>query len=142
VPDAAGQTGGYVFVNSSVPLYGVGMVGANNFAFLAGTTPIRMPDGFNLPASTVAPSIIGVTSRASNETATDVLAGTSLRIVASNAPNDSAFVFGSRSVTPEPFGPGLGVFYVDVPAVEPGFVKMKIRTASGLESAPITLHVL
>src|ERR1051326_9030800 len=134
IPEAAGQTSGYLVIHSSLPIYAVGMLGANNGAFLASMSPTQPPDTFT-PNPIVLTPKINITNPG-----TDVQPGTTLRVSVDYTGNDVTFLLGDQVLPARQLVP-YSAFVMTIPAVEPGTVKLRVRT-NGLESDPVTLHVL
>ena len=133
IPEAAGQTTGYLVIHSSLPVYAVGVLGANNGAFLATMSPIQPPDTFT-PNPIVPLPKINV-----NFPGTDVQPGTTLRVSIDNIGSDATFLLADQVVPARPLIP-YGTFFITVPTIEPGTVNLRVRT-NGFESDPVTLHV-
>jgi hypothetical protein len=134
LPDAVGQ-GGYLVVRSSVPLYGVGMIGSLNNSFLAGMAPSRVPDAFVPSAAAVAATI------ARTEPGNDVQPGSLLTVFLMNPLPNPTFVIAGQVLNARQLGP-IGLAYeLNVPAIEPGSVSLTVRS-NGRESAPVALRVL
>lgn len=136
IPEAAVQTGGYFFVRSSTPIYGIAMLGAAN-TYLASMPPSRVPDAFAPSALAATPAITHVDSAAA------IQQGMTLRVSVANLVGDQAptFLLGGQALNSR-LGPGFASSYlVDIPATEPGFANLSVRT-NGLESAPVPLRVL
>jgi len=135
LPDAAGQTNGYVVVRSSTPLFGLELLGAVNNNYLATLPPTRMADSFSPNPFLVTPTIARV------EPGTDIQAGTVLRVSLLNDLADPTFLLGGRTLTVRQLGP-IGLSYeVNVPVMEPGFANLIVRS-EGVESAPVVLRVV
>ena len=133
IPEAAGQSSGYLVIRSSLPIYAVGMLGANNGAFLASMSPSQPPDSFTPNPLVVLPKI-NVT-----DPGTDVQPGTTMRLSVDNAGSDVTFLLGDQVVPARQLVP-YSVFFITIPAIEPGTVNLRVRT-NGLESEPVKLHV-
>ena len=133
IPQTAGQTSGYLVIHSSLPIYSIGMLGANNGAFLASMSPSQPPDAFTPDPIVVLPKI-NIT-----DPGTEVQPGTGLRVSVDNSANDATFFLGDQIVPARQLVP-YSVFFITIPAIEPGTVNLRVRT-NGLESDPVTLHV-
>ncbi|MBI4472495.1 MAG: PPC domain-containing protein [Acidobacteria bacterium] len=136
VPEAYRHNQGYILIRSSVAVFGVEMVGsANGDEFLASIPPSRVSD--RVIASPIIPRPI--ISQLEPESA--VRPGDSLRIWAPNVVGEVAVLLGDQVVPSRLLTPFGGVFVIDVPALEPGFVSVRIKN-NGLESAPFPLQIL
>ncbi|HYR43084.1 MAG TPA: DUF5719 family protein [Terriglobia bacterium] len=133
IPDGTG-TNGYIVVHSSVPVYSAGLLGANNRAYLATIAPARPPDAFTPNRIVSMPRIYII------DPGTDVQAGTTLRVSVVNVGEDGTFLLGDQIVTGRQAGP-FPVFSIDIPAIEPGSVKLHVRSR-GVDSDPVTLHIV
>jgi hypothetical protein len=133
IPEAAGQTSGYLVIHSSLPIYAVGMLGANNGTFLASMSPTQPPDGF-------APSPIVLLPQISiPDSGTNVQPGTTLRVSLDYSGSDATFLLGDQVVPARQQVP-YSVYFITIPSIEPGTVNLRVRI-NGLESDPVTLHV-
>ena len=111
----------------------MGMLGANNGAFLASMPPSQAPEGF-------APNpIVALPKIAINEPGTDVQPGTTMRVTIDRAGSDVTFLLGDQPVSARQLIP-FNVFFITIPAMEPGTVNLRVRT-NGLESEPVKLHI-
>lgn len=135
VPEASGQTEGYVFMRSSIPIYGVGMLGAWDGAVLASMPPTRTADSFAPSAIPVLPRITRI------DPGTDVRPGVTLRVATTNLTGEASFLLGDQTVPARLLAPGTAIFVLDVPQIEPGFVNLRVRS-NGVESAAVRLRVL
>ncbi len=135
IPRAAGENGGYVFVRSTVPVWGTGIIGSRNYDFLAAMPASRIPDALLPAAIPVTPAITLV------DPGTEVRPGAALRITVSNLAADAVFTVGGQRVEGRSIAPGIPVFAVTVPALEPGSVKLRVRS-NGVESSPVPLRIL
>src|SRR5262249_52033523 len=133
--EVAGQTGGYLYMTSSVPVYTVATIGASNAAFLASLPPNLPPAAFRPGAVTAVLEIVRV------EPSTDVPPGTRVRITTINSGNDATFVLGGQTLNSQQVGPGVEQYTMVIPAIEPGSANLVLRS-NGLESQPVALHVL
>ena len=134
IPEAAGLTSGYLVIHSSLPIYTVGMLGANNGAFLA-TMPANQPPETFTPNPIVTLPKINIA-----DPGTDVQPGTNLRVSVDGLGNDVTFLLGDQVVAARQQIP-YSVFSITIPAIEPGTVHLRVRT-NGLESDPVTLNIL
>jgi hypothetical protein len=134
IPEVADQPGGYLVLRSSIPVYGLGLLGAMNNAFIAGISGDPVPDGFAPNPLTAAPSIVRV------EPGTDVQPGSLVRVVLSNVAANPAIIISGQVVTPRQIGPLNPAYEFTMPSFEPGFVTLTVRS-NNLESAPKTLRV-
>jgi hypothetical protein len=135
VPDALGQTSGYVVIRSSTPLFGVGLLGAANNSFLASMSPSRMPDAFAPSPMGLTPAIVRV------DPGTDVQPGMTLRVSLLNALTDPTFLLGGQALSMRQVGPIGSTYEVTVPPIELGSANLTVRS-NGLESPPVSLRVL
>jgi hypothetical protein len=133
VPQAAGQTSGYIVVRSSLPVYAMGMLGGSNGAFLASMPPKRPPDAF-APNPVVLLPKITIADPGAN-----VQVGTTMRVSVDYLTGDATFLLGDQIVPARQLVP-YTVYFIDIPAIEPGSVNLRVRS-NGLESDPVTLHV-
>jgi hypothetical protein len=133
IPEAVGQAGEYLVIHSSLPVYSVGMLGANNGAFLASMSPGQPPDAF-APNPIVPVPKINIT-----DSGTDVQPGTALRLSIDNLGSDVTFLLGDQVVPARQLVP-FNTFLLTIPNIEPGTIHLRVRT-NGLESDPVTLHV-
>lgn len=131
----ASQSNGYVVLRSSTPLYGVGLLGAFNNAFIASMPSNPVPDGFAPAPFVVTPTIARV------EPGTDVQTGTTLRVSLLNDIVDPRFFIGGRALNARQLGP-IGLSYeMSIPTMEAGFANLTVRSG-GIESTPVVLKVL
>src|SRR5262249_27729856 len=93
------QSNGYIILRSSTPLYGVGLLGAFNNAFITSMPANPMPDGFAPAPFAVTPAIARV------EPGTDVQTGTTLRVSLLNDVVDPRFFIDGRSLNARQLGP-------------------------------------
>ena len=135
LPDAAGQTSGYIVIRSSTPLYGMAIFGAVNNSFLAGMPPSRMPDAFAPSPVAPLPGIVRI------EPGTDVQPSTTLRVTLLNVLTDPTFSISGQVLNARPVGPISLTYEMTVPAIEPGFASLTVR-GNGMESAAVGLRVL
>ncbi|HYR90215.1 MAG TPA: PPC domain-containing protein [Terriglobia bacterium] len=132
LPTSPGQ-GGYVFVQSSAALYGIGMLGTSNGRFLTSVAPRASADAF-LPSPVASrPAIISVDPRI------DVRPGTTLQVKVINVVGDPVFSLNGQTISSRLLPPAA--FAVDIPALEAGSANLSVRS-NGLESAPFALFVL
>jgi hypothetical protein len=131
--ESVSRDGDYIFVHSSAPIYGIGMVGATN-SFAAALTPAASPISF-APVDMNAVAVI-----LSVDPGTDVRPGMTLRVSA-NVPGDAVFDLSGQPVPTRQLAPGTPTFFVDVPAIEPGFATLRLHN-NGLDSPPFVLHIL
>ncbi len=132
LPNSTGQ-GGYVFVQSSAALYGIGMLGSSNGRFLTSVPPWRSSDTF-LPSPIASrPAIISV------DPGTDIRAGMTVQVNVANVAGDPVFLLNGQTLASRLLLPST--FAVEVPAVEAGSANLSVRS-NGLESAPVPVLVL
>jgi hypothetical protein len=134
VPDSFPQ--GFVTIQSTVPIYGVEILAADN-AFDAAQSPLRLPLRYQPGPAIPAPRILNVLSQ-------DTLDGRKqLRIVGENFDSNALLYVGGKLV------PILSIAatdtqtqaFADFPQpLEPGFINVKIR-ANGIDSNAFPLGV-
>ena len=131
-PKSASETSGYVVIRSSLPVYTVGILAASSGAFSSSIPPSRAPDTFVPNPIVVLPKLTILDPPAY------VQAGTTLRLLVENVADDATFLLGDQTLSSRqsPFG----IFVIDIPAVEPGFADLRVRS-SGMESDPVALRV-
>jgi hypothetical protein len=134
-PEATLPTAGYFYFSSSVPIYSIATFGATNYAFLTSLPPGRVPDSFSPNATTVVPEIWRV------EPGTEVRSGMTLRVSAGNFVDEPTFILGGQVLNARQLAPGMALYTMEVPAIEPGFANLIVRS-KGMESQPIVLRVL
>jgi hypothetical protein len=133
LPDVLNQTGSYVFVRSSVPIYST--------AFLIGGTTFLA----NVPPGAVSaayvPDSAGTTPRIL-ETNSDVRPNSVIRVTVQAATSDDAvFTIGSQIVPiVQRVSAIAGTFDLQLPALDPGFVYLRVH-ANGADSPPVALRV-
>jgi hypothetical protein len=132
-PGRASRTGDYLLVAAAAPLYAGELIEASDGR--AAILPTVVSDSFRPLRAPMIPVITQVGP------VTDVRPGTRLRIGTSNWSGDGTFLLGDVPVSAARMAPGFAVFNLDVPAVEPGFVNLRVRGSNG-ESEPVTLRVL
>ena len=134
-PEALGETSGYIVVRSSTALYGTGMIAALNNSLLAGIPPAGVPGAY-------APNPVGSTPSITRvEPGVDVVPGMTLQLSLRNVPTDVTFLLSGQVLVPRQMGP-IGLSYeVTIPAMEPGFASLTVRS-NGIESTPIRLRIL
>lgn len=135
LPESIGRTGDYLLLSSTVPLYGTEVVGGIDGQVIASVLPGPVPDSFAPNAVPVTPIISGILPGKT------VRPGMKLRISTSNWSGDGIFLLGDQPLLVTRLAPGFSVFTLDVPAIEPGFVNLRIRGANG-DSLPVVLNVL
>jgi hypothetical protein len=133
VPQAAGQTSGYIVIHSSLPVFTMGMLGANSGAFMASMPPKRPFDAFTPNPVVLLPKIT-VTDPGPN-----VQVGTTIRVAVDYLAGDATFLLGDQIVSGRQLLP-YPAYSIDIPPIEPGSVNLRVRS-NGLESDPVTLHV-
>ncbi len=131
IPDVVGQTSGYIFLHSSVPIYGLAILGGANNAFVAGMPPSRVPDGFAPADSVPAPVIARV------DPGTDVLPGMTLRVTLLRAVTDATFTIAGQAVNARQLGAISLSYEMTVPALEPGFANLVVRSNGVQSSVPL-----
>jgi hypothetical protein len=135
IPEAAGRNDGFMYVRSSPGVYGVEMLGGKNLRFLATVAPERMNSDYVPAVVPVLPKISSV------DPGVEILAGTTLRLTVSGATGDTQVLLGNLTIAPRFPAPSLTLMLVDVPNIEPGYAKLRIRVR-GVESDAITIHIL
>ncbi len=134
-PESLGQGGGFISIRSSAGIYGVEMLSAANLRFVATVVPQRLNQDFTPTPNRNLPKITR------SEPDTVIGPGDTLRLAISEISVDTQVLIGSFTLTPRFPLPGLNVLTVEVPAVEPGFVNVRVRV-HGIESEPLTMQVL
>jgi hypothetical protein len=134
-PTRQSRAGDYLLVRSSAPLLGNEIIEASAGRALAGMVPKPVSNSFRPSAAPAVPAITEVSP------GTDVRPGMNLRIATSNWSGEGTFLLGDVVLPAVRLAPGFTVFTLDVPAIEPGYVSLRIRSASG-QSAPVVLHIL
>jgi hypothetical protein len=136
VSQAAGRNQGYVFIRSTVPLWSFGVLSARNARdFLAAMPPAsRVPDRFAPNALAAVPAVTVI------EPGLNVQSGATLRVSVAGLSGEPLFSIGGQMVPHRALAPGGSAFTVIVPAVEPGLVKLRVRSG-GVESAPLALRI-
>lgn len=132
LPDVLNRSGSYVFVRSSLPLYGVGMVTSPNTVV------------FQIPAASVpsafSPDAAGTTPRIQLDPGTPVQANSTLRLTATGG---DVFSIDNQVVPSRLLAPGTSIFMVSLPALEPGLVNLRLHSnTTGADSPPLPLQVL
>jgi hypothetical protein len=134
VPAARELDGAFTYFESSVPVYATAMFGSTNGRFLANVGPNPPPSGFSPSAVTPTPSILSVAPAV-------IRPGDVLQISTLNVRGEVQMLLGGQTVPFEPGAPGSGLFFVAVPAIDPGFVNLRLRS-DGIESRSVQLRVL
>jgi hypothetical protein len=132
--EARGRNGTYLFVHSSEQIYGVDLVGGAGNTFQATVLPGRVPNAYVPSPIVPAPAIVTL------DPGTDVRPGMTLNIAVANLDNVT-FVIADQVIVPRQLAPGIPSFMFEVPALDPGYVSLRVRS-NGLDSAPILLHIL
>src|SRR5215813_13320099 len=135
LPEAAGETSGYIVMRSSTRLFGTAMIAALNNSLLAVIPPVPIPDAFTAGPVVLMPTIVSV------EPGFDVQPGATLRLSVQNHATDATFVISGQVLTARQIGPTGLTYEVTIPSLEPGFATLTVRS-NGLESAPKRLRVL
>jgi hypothetical protein len=134
VPGALNQTGTYVFVRSSVPVYSTAFV-ASGSTFFANVAPGLVSPGFF-------PDAVGTTPRIQLAGSSDVTSGSSIRVtVVAATSNDAVFTIGSQTVPYQQVSAIAGIFQLQLPALDTGFVYLRVH-ANGADSPAVALRVL
>ena len=135
LPDVVNQTGSYVFVRSSVPIYSTEVI-ISGSTFLA-----DVPGGVVSPA--FVPDNVGTTPRIRVESSTtDVRSGSSIRVtVLATTSDDAVFTIGTQVLNFRRISAIAGIFELDLPALETGFVNLRVH-ANGADSPAVPLHIL
>ena len=133
--EGAGDVSGYVVVRSSVPIYGVEVAGDTTNKYLAGMAPNAVPDAFTPGEIAFIPSITRIEPA-------EIRQGITLRVSIASLTADEVFILGGQVLpAPRQLAPGIPQYQVEVPAVEPGFINLVVRS-NDIESAPVPLRVL
>jgi Family of unknown function (DUF5719) len=135
LPEAAGETSGYIVMRSSTRLFGTAMIAALNNSLLAEIPPAPIPNAFTPGPVVMMPTIVSV------EPGFDVQPGATLRLSVQNLATDATFVISGQVLTARLIGPTGLTYEVTIPSLEPGFATLTVRS-NGLESAPKRLRVL
>ena len=135
LPDVVNQTGSYLFVRSSVPIYSTEVI-ISGSTFLA-----DVPGGVVSPA--FVPDNVGTTPRIRVESSTtDVRAGSSIRVtVLATTSDDAVFTIGTQVLNFRRISAIAGIFELDLPVLETGFVNLRVH-ANGADSPAVPLHIL
>jgi hypothetical protein len=136
LPDVVNQTGSYVFVRSSVPIYST--------AFLfSGTTFLTNVAPGAVPAAGYVPDTAGTTPRIRLESSGDVRSNSIIQVTLLSAvsSDDAVFTIGSQIVPILTRSSAIGgTFDLQLPSLEPGFVYLRVH-ANGADSPPVALRV-
>lgn len=135
IPRAVDSAGGYVFVRSSIPVWSTAIIGGWNYDFLATMPASRMTDSFAPNPFLSSPAITTM------DPSDGVRPGATLRVSVADLAGDAVFSIAGQVIPARPLAPGFPVFTMTIPNVEPGFVKLRVRS-NGLESAPVPLRIL
>ena len=136
LPQVTDQDGGYILIRSSVALYGIEMLGETSSQSLASVSLLRAFDSFATNPILPAPVITNV------EPGPDLRPGMTIRVDVAGPLGDTVFLLGDQVVPATRLAwPGTVTFFLDIPAIEPGLVNLRLR-ADGMELAPVLLHVL
>ena len=127
---------GTLVLRSSSPVYGIEIIAGVGSGFLGAIEGATLPVGFRLDA--VAVSRPTITSVAPEE----VRSGDTLQIRGTGFDSGSTLLFDGRVIDVDFFFSAFGVLSAEVPDREPGYVGLRIRSASGTESEPHTILVL
>ncbi len=126
--------GGLLLLESS-ELYGLEIVGDEGGGLLAAVEPGSLTADFEPKPSTARPELVDVSPLEGRT-------GDSIRIRTSNVGDDGTVFLGDRPLTARFLAPGIAIQVVDIPAIEPGFVDLRVRSADGRESDPVPILVL
>ena len=127
--------GGFLSVESSAALYGVEVVANENGGVLAAVEPSPVAPGFAPTPTEVRPTLLEVSPLQARS-------GDPIRIRASNVGDSGTVLIGNRPVAARFLAPGIAIQVVDIPDIEPGFVDLRVRSADGRESDPVSILVL
>ena len=127
---------GTLVLRSSSPVYGIEIIAGVESGFLGAIEGTTLPVGFRLDA--VAASRPTITSVVPEE----VRSGDTLQIRGTGFDSGSTLLFDGRVMDVDFFFSAFGVLSAEVPDREPGYVDLRIRSASGTESEPHTILVL
>jgi hypothetical protein len=132
LPDAVNQAGSYVFLRSSSPIYGVGMVTSPN-TIVFQVPPAAVPPAF-------VPDPAGTTPRIQLSAGTLVQPNSSMRVTVTSG---EVFTIDNKVVPSRLLAPGASTFILTLPVLEPGFVNLRVHSnATGADSPPVPLRVL
>jgi hypothetical protein len=132
IPEAAYQNDGFIYIHSSIGIYGVEMLGGKNLRFLATVAPHRMTSDFIPNTIPDLPQITRI------EPGLEIVPGSSLRLTVTGATGDTQVLLGNLALVPRFPSPDLATMIVNVPpAIELGYARV-----SGVESPALTLHIV
>ena len=126
--------GGLLALESSA-IYGLEIVGDEVGGLLAAVEPRFLASDFEPKPSTVRPVLVEVFPLEGRS-------GDSIRIRTANLGDDGTVFIGDRPLTTRFLAPGIAIQDVDIPDIEPGFVDLRLRSANGRESDPVSILVL
>ena len=127
---------GTLVLRSSSPLYAVEIVGGAESEFLGAIEGGTLPLGFESDGVVVVrPSITSVEPQ-------QVRPGDTVQIRATDLEPGSTLLFGGRGVETSLFLSAFGVVTVDVPDAATGYLDIRIRSVSGVESEPYRILVM
>jgi Bacterial pre-peptidase C-terminal domain len=125
---------GFISIQSTAAIYGLEFIDVNGNASEAGIGPRRLARGFQAPPVVGTPRILKVDVFDSPEGIRR------LKIIGENIDNSPTALVGGRSVPLTPVSASGGEYTADLPALEPGFINVKVRTG-GLESESYSLGI-
>jgi hypothetical protein len=135
LPDVLNESGSYVFLRSSAPIFGVGMVTSPNTVIFE-VPPAAVPAAFT-------PDPAGTTPRIQLDSGTAVQSNSTLRISVTATSYDLVFSVDNQIISSRQIAPGVPTFIVTLPTLEPGYVNLRMYSIStGADSPPVALHVL
>ncbi len=134
VPGFGAGTNGFIWLRSSVPIYGVEVLAGLENEFLTTVTPRTPPSGYAPGPVSLPPALLSIEPR------NFIREGMVLQILAANIAEQASLLIGGRAI-PLQATATPGIYAAVVPPVEVGLVKVRLRSA-GLESAPVELQVL
>ena len=125
---------GWLGIESSTGIYSTVTVGESSGAYIAAVEPQILPAAFEFNDTTGRPVLVSISPL-------ETLPGERLVIRTSSADVGTTLIFGDVVVEPAVFANALSILLVDVPQVATGFVEVRVRSATGEESEPVTLLV-
>jgi hypothetical protein len=134
IPEAGNQLDGFVSIRSSVGVYAVEMLGGTNQRFNTTVVPQRANLEFTASPTPDTPRIVRL------EPGNEVTPGTILRLNIKASAGDVQVLLGNLTLSARVVS-ASSVISVDIPAIEPGYTKLRIRVR-GVESEAIQMHIL
>ena len=131
---AVGRDGDFLAVESTVPLYGFGLLRSIEHTSLAQSVPAQTLFSVASAAAETLPEISAAALRAVQPTAT-------LAVYASRFGPDPALLVSGRTIPAFVVDPDAGLLTAELPAdIPPGFISVKLRNEFG-NSGPVDLRV-